>query len=67
MCFGLPGRTSNTTAEEATIELLRIVLPVVRDEAGLLDHLHVGVEGERDDVGREAVDHVRAPASCSSE
>ena len=58
MCFGLPGRTSKTTADVATMPPSVLRCPVVRDEPGVLDRLHVGVERQRHDVGREPVHDV---------
>ena len=55
---GLPGRTSKTTSELETMPLSASGRPVVRDQSGVGDHVDVGAERERHDVGLEPVDDV---------
>ena len=64
MPFGLPLRTRNTIVDVYGALLFGEELdPAWRDEPGLGDRLDVVGEGERHDVGFEAVDHrARLPA-----
>ena len=53
--FGFPGRTAMTAIERVTIPPFDDARQSWRDEPGILEHLHVGLERERDDVGLEAL------------
>ena len=56
MPLGLPLRTAKATMESLTMPLVGLFLPVVGDQAGLLDAGHVGLQRQRGDVGLEALD-----------
>ena len=51
MCFGLPGRTERTTTESVTMPVVAVLVPVRRDDPGLDQALHVGIEREHRDIG----------------
>ena len=57
MCLGFPGRTMKLTMELVTMPLVGALVPRARDQAGLDQLGHVGLEREVHDVGRQPVDH----------